>query len=389
MPEASFEPLAGGPAHRVLSRAGLLPNDARGVVRSAVLLAMVGWVPLVLLSAMQGILLDGGVTIPFARDMAAHARILFAVPVFCLAELVVGQQLASVVGRLVHTRLVSEADVPRLETALADLARRRDSNLDESVLLVLAFAGGWSGAHVRSATGVTTWLMTVTDTGMHFTLPGWWYAVVSAPIFLFLFLRWLWRGVLWSRFLWRLARVDLGLVATHPDHAGGLAFVGGGQAAFGIVLFALSAVLSAELAERVVYGGAHVMEHKALLGGWVVLGVAVVFGPLLVLARPLAAARQTALGRYSVLLTAHHRAFEARWLDRHDAVGEALLGSPDPSSLADLGAAYGAVEQMRPVPVTASSLVGVALAAALPLVPLVALEVPLRDIIIRLIGILA
>ena len=56
-----------------------------------------------------------------------------------------------------------------------------------------------------------------------------WYVGVSVPAFLFLGLRWFWRGFVWSRFLARLSRLDLRLVATHQDGAGGIAFVGGGQ----------------------------------------------------------------------------------------------------------------------------------------------------------------
>ena len=91
----------------------------------------------------------------------------------------------------------------------------------------------------------------------------------------------------------------------------------------------------------------------------------------------------------SKLLAASHRVFAQRWLDRPDPAGEDLLGSPDPSSLADAAAVYETAGSMRTVPVSQKNLVTVAVAAALPMVPLVALEVPIRDIATRLIGILA
>lgn len=382
-----FSPL-GGPAHRVLSRIGR-SRDARGLLRTATTLSLLTWGPLLALSAGAGLLFSDAVTVSFARDLGAHVRFLIAVPLFLLADLVVGPQLTTIVQRLVESRLVSAADTPRLEAALDEVARRRDSRVAEATLLVLAYLIAWTATGTMRSGAISTWVATTSGAGVYLTAAGWWYVGVSAPVFVFLFLRWVWRGIVWSRFLARIARLDLGLVATHPDEAGGIAFLGSGQSAFGIVVFAFSAVLSGTIAERILYGGAHVMDVKAPLIGFVILAVATVFGPLLVLARPLGAARSAALARYSALLTAHHRAFETRWLDGRETAGGELLGSSDASSLADLGAAFEAVEKMQIVPIRSPAVVVVAACAVLPMLPAVALEVPLRDVLIKLMGILA
>ena len=385
MSEPDLAPLAGGPAYHLLRRARLFPTDAPTLVRTAALLSAVTWLPLLVLSAVDGLLLPGTVTLPFARDAATHARFLVAVPVFCLAELVVGGHLTNAINRLLDAKIVTAADLPRFETAMQVVRRRRDSKIDEMVLLVLAYAGAVAATRVQGAPGYTTWFAA----GDHFSLAGWWYALVSAPIFVFLFLRWMWRGITWTGLLARIGRLDLDLVPTHPDGAGGVAFLGHTQASFGIVAFALSAVMCGELGEHVLYGGAHVTDHKALLVGFVVLALAMVFAPLLVLAGPLSRARGAALVRYSKLLSASHRVYAQRWLDRPDAAADELLGSPDPSSLADAAAVYETARGMRVVPISQNDLVAVAVAAALPMVPLVALEVPIKDIVTRLIGILA
>jgi hypothetical protein len=339
--EPDFAPLAGGPAYRLLRRARLFPTDAPTLIRTAATLSAVTWLPLLALTAVEGLLLPGTVTLPVGRDAATHARFLVAVPVFCLAELVIGGHLTNAINRLLDAKIVTVADLPRFEAAMQVVRRRRDSKVDEVVLLVLAYAGAVSATRVQGAPGYTTWFAT----GDHFSLAGWWYALVSAPIFVFLFLRWMWRGIMWTGLLARIARLDLDLVPTHPDGAGGIAFLGGTQASFGIVAFALSAVMRGELGEHVLYGGAHVTDHKALLAGFVVLTLVMVFAP--------------------------------------------LLGSPDPSSLADAAAVYETTGQMGVVPVSRKDLATVAAAAALPMLPLVALEVPIKDIATRLIGILA
>ena len=55
---------------------------------------------------------------------------------------------------------------------------------------------------------------------------GWWHVVVSLPLLIILFLGWIWRLVSWTRLLWLISRLRLRLVASHPDHAAGLGFVG-------------------------------------------------------------------------------------------------------------------------------------------------------------------
>ena len=61
---------------------------------------------------------------------------------------------------------------------------------------------------------------------LRLTPPGYWIAFVSIPLFQFLLLRWYLRLFIWSRFLWQASRLNLDLIPTHPDRAGGIAFLG-------------------------------------------------------------------------------------------------------------------------------------------------------------------
>lgn len=57
-----------------------------------------------------------------------------------------------------------------------------------------------------------------------------------------LLLGWLWRILIWGLFLFRVSRLDLQLVPTHPDLVGGLQFVGESLRAFLPVSFTISAI---------------------------------------------------------------------------------------------------------------------------------------------------
>src|SRR5664279_1124262 len=80
-----------------------------------------------------------------------------------------------------------------------------------------------------------------------------WYEIVSIPIFQFVLLRWYLRFFIWFQFLWQVSKLDLHLIPTHPDRAGGLAFLGKSSYAFSPILFAQGALLAGVIASRVLY----------------------------------------------------------------------------------------------------------------------------------------
>jgi hypothetical protein len=80
------------------------------------------------------------------------------------------------------------------------------STTDPSSLNLLELSGSSS-----------TWQILVFPSGATRTMAGWWHVFVSLPIFQFLMVRWLWRYLIWCRLLWRISRLDLQLIPTHPD----------------------------------------------------------------------------------------------------------------------------------------------------------------------------
>jgi hypothetical protein len=182
--------------------------------------------------------------------------------------------------------------------------------------------------------------------------------------------------------------LDLELSAAHPDHAGGTGFVAWGQGAFSIVIAALSAVLACTAGERYLREGASMLQYKSAFSGFIVLCLGAVLAPLLVFARPLLRLRNDALLKYGALASSHQREFESKWLAGRPP-GERILGSPDVSSLIDLATSCELVMRMRPAPIDVPTVGAVLLAAALPLLPVMATAVPLKDILLKLLKIVA
>jgi len=123
----------------------------------------------------------------------------------------------------VRSQIVPAAARPALASEIARIARWRDAWLPEALFLlaavllalatpnqnIFAYLSGLTGGSNPSAVGEATWSSR-------------WYWMVCMTVFCFLLLRWLWRLGMWGFFLWRLSRLDLRLVPTHPDRAGGL-----------------------------------------------------------------------------------------------------------------------------------------------------------------------
>ena len=213
-------------------------------------------------------------------------------------------------------------------------------------------------------------------------MAGWWYSLVSLPMFQFLFWRWCWRLAIWSLLLWRIARLDLQLIPTHPDAAGGLAILGVAQVDLAPFAFAGCAVLSSSYAEQILFAGLPPAAFAVPATAAVVGRTLVLIAPLVFFSRKLVEAKQRALLEYGTLAATYTRAFAAKWLPTDPPPDEPLLGTPDLQSLADLGTSFEIIRHMTIVPIATLQILLIAGAAALPFAPLVLLAFPLDQLII-------
>jgi AcrR family transcriptional regulator len=147
-------------------------------------------------------------------------------------------------------------------------------------------------------------------------------------------------------------------------------------------------LVSGQLADRIFYAGAALPSFKAELVLVVLLLLAMVLGPLLVFVPQLARARRRGLREYGALAQRYVRGFEAKWLRGGAPAGEALVGSADIQSLADLGNSFEVVRTMRATPITREAILQVALATLAPIAPLLLTMMPLEELLKKLVGVL-
>jgi len=386
----NFSLVLGGPLYQLLRRTHMA-DDAMMMVRQRILvISLVAWLPLVALSAFEGHLLDHSVAVPFLMDFEVHIRLLVAVPLLIIAELVVHRRLRPVARAFLERGLIPDASMTRFDEAVRAAFRLRNSVLAEVLLVAFVYGVGvlivWR--HFTALQTANTWYATPSPNGLTLSLAGIWYGYVSLPVFQFLLIRWYFRIFIWARFLWHVSRIQLNLIPTHPDRVAGLGFLANTVYAFTVLLVAHGAMLAAQFADRILFTGAALTEFKVETGVMVVFLLCVVFGPLLVFAAQLAQAKRTGLSEYGTLAERYVREFDTKWLRGAAQGGEPLVGSADIQSLADLANSFDIIRTMRIAPVTRDAIVRLAAAVLVPIVPLALTMMSFEELVKRLFGLL-
>jgi hypothetical protein len=380
-----FSLVLGGPLFQLLRRTHLA-DDALMLVRQRIIvIALLAWLPLLLLSALEGNLWGGSTGVPFLFDIEAHVRFLVALPLLVLAELVVHRRMRPLLQQFVERNLIPEHAMTRFEAAIASAFRLRNSVLAEVLLIAFVYGVGvlvvW---RQYVALDTATWYAT----GSQLSLAGMWYGYVSVPIFQFLLCRWYFRLFIWARFLWQVSRIELSLIPTHPDHLGGLSFISGQIYAFTVLAVAHGALLAGNLANRIFFLGAELTQFKVEIAVMVIFLMCVVLGPLLFFTPQLAQAKRKGSREYGVLAERYVREFDAKWVRGGAPANEQLLGSADIQSLADLGNSFSVVKEMRIVPIKRDDLLRLVGATLAPIVPLALTMMSLEDLLKKLFGVL-
>jgi hypothetical protein len=378
-PSRPFLLMEGGPLYHLQQRAGPGGEKAKTTIRVALMLPFITWLPLLILTMVKGTAFGNTVELPFLSDFGAYTRLLLAIPLFLVAENFIGPLIAETAEHFITSGVIGEDEYPAFDRAIEDGLRLRDSVLAEILIVLLAYAFALVVFFTRAA-HVSTWYATRTDTGVTPTLAGWWLVLFCTPLLQFLLLRWIWRIFLWFRFLHRISKLQLNLYPTHPDQAGGLGFVGEAQRFFSILLFSYSVGVAGVMANEILYDHIPLKHYGPIVGAYVLLALIIILGPLAVFSGKLLKTKRHGLHDYGTLATSYTGSFQKKWIDGVPPAGEPLLGTGDIQSLADLGNSYSFVERMSALPVNPRTPLLLAVAALLPMLPLLLTVMPAKEV---------
>jgi hypothetical protein len=336
-------------------------------IRVAIAAMAVGWLPPCLMTAIQSLTTGDASLHSFLTDYGVLARSLVAAPLLILGQVVAGPLLGAIVRHFREAGLVSTADVSRYCDIVRSTRRLRDSTIVEILIAIAGFvlaATFWT----VPAPLLPAW---------HHAAPGiasaasWWHQFVSLPILMLLLLSWLWRLCLWARFLWKVSRLDLLLIPSHPDGAAGLKFIGLSLEALVLPAFALSSVIAGPLANRVTQGGAQIAAFRAPVLAFAVLLQVLLAGPLLLFTGKLLSTMHQGMLAYGAMARDLGLRLEQRWVGK--PMRDDTLDANDFSATTDLYSIVSNVYAMNIVPVSLRNLVIIVTATLLPFLPVVLL----------------
>jgi hypothetical protein len=364
-----------------MQRLNVVKGEDPSIARRIVIFLALTWLPLLVLSFIEGVALGPTPEQSFLLDFASYARFFVAFPMLIVAEVLIGPRLTIAGLHFVRSGLVREDDYPAFDSAVEKVSARREALLPELIILGIAVFGAWSMTAALYAGQETSWHIIRTESGIRLSMAGVWYLLVAVPLLQFMFYRWIWRLIIWTGFLRDMSRLTLRLVVSHPDAAAGLGFLGMTQVTFGVLAFGLGSILSGSAAFMLVFHGVSIETMKIPFGAYLALVNLIFLAPLLVFVPLLARTRRQGLREFSTLAGVYNHSFAEKWIRGNAPEGEPLLGSSDIQSLADLGNSYQFARQMKIFPFSLQEIIKLTVIAAAPMLPLLPLVMPVEDIL--------
>jgi hypothetical protein len=379
-----FSLVLGGPLFQLWLGTRLSGGHLELLRRRIIAMVLLTWMPLLILSAVEGHAWNASLALPFLRDVEQHLRLLLALPLLIFAELAAHRRIRQVVRQFLELGLIPDTARSRFDSAVESAMRLRNSKAAELLLIVFVYGVGvpyfWRN---YVALDVVSWFGVMVAGRLHPSLAGWWLGCVSLPVLQFLLLRWYFRMFIWTRFLWQVSNIDLRLLPTHPDRCGGLGFLNLVRPAFVPLLLAQGVLLAGVIADRIFFTAGRLPDFLADILALVVVAVCIVLAPLLVFARKLENTARTGVLEYGVLAQNYAREFDQKWLRSTASADEPLLGSADIQSLADMGNGFQVVQEMRSVPFTIRDAMQLAAISLLPILPLTLTMFSLQELLER------
>jgi hypothetical protein len=375
-----------GRFEKLVQRLGINMHEEKPV-RAAVIFAAIAWVPLVILCVIDGTLFGGSVAIPLVKDFPPNVRFLLAIPLIILAQGVIAPRIRNAARQFVETGIITEKMLPAYEEKIERALKLRDSSVAEIIIVCIAFIGAYTALRTGLPSTASTWYVSGESGTRAITFAGYFYLLISTPLYQFFLLRWIWRYFIWVSFLRGVSKMDLHLLPTHPDDCGGLGFLPLTQRIFGIIIFIVSSMFAASLAGGIIYEGGSFLDEKFIVIGFLVFLLIFFLFPLLFFTGILIRTKREGLLKYGAFATMYSRAFDKKWIRGDNPENEPMLGSGDMQSLADLGNSFNVIQSMKGMPIDKETIIALLIPGIIPLIPLLLYEVPVKDIFETLKGI--
>ncbi|WPU63203.1 hypothetical protein [Peredibacter starrii] len=336
-------------------------------------LVLITWVPLLLLS-----LLASRETI--LTDYAIHMRFLIALPLLLISSMKSGERLRESFYQFIEAEILDPEDYNKLKYEINRTRELRDSKFAKIIILLLVYTV--VGLYLFQFKNIENPIWRTADDG--FSPAGWWFNLISQPLYFYFLFYFLYRTGLWCRLLKKVSGMKLHLKASNGDDAGGLGFLGHLLVFFIVPCFAISISLAGSMLNLVLYEGIDVNDIKFILGVLCAGFLLLLAGPLLFFFPAMKEAKHRGISEYGTLMGRQLHAFERKWLVREIDPKDNILQDEDFQSIDSNNAVIARVHSMRLVPFSLKDLVPLLVAILLPFIPVVAIKVPWKVLLAQI-----
>jgi hypothetical protein len=366
--------MRGGFFYQVQEKARLIDSRTWGLRRRLPLALAIAWLPLPILAATHGGVDDLRALL---IDYRVYARAFIAIPLLLIAQVTMETRFREMVQHFLDANIIRIADLSRFHHIMQRTRRLRDAKLPEFIIIVAVYVQ--VGYLLESGSlRFPTWAVDAASGSM--TPAGYYSMLVTQALFLTLLSIVVWKWLIWVDVLRQLSRMPLQLDATNGDLAAGLGFLGDTPRAFVPVVLGVSAVIGAYWRTQLLTGQLTLELLKWPAAAYAVILLLIFFLPLALFTPALLREKRLGIRKYGSIQHLVSLQFRRKWTTQRHQHVEDLLGAPDVSALADLSAAFKNVEQMTTYPFRKSSVVAFLLALAVPMIPVVTTQIPLKEI---------
>ena len=377
-PADNFSLTKSGIFYRLLVRLNLAGTSDRDHLIRVIAICGTVWLPLLVLSACQGLAFGSKVEISFIKDFANQARFLIVIPILVFAEPSVDYRLQELSNFFFKAGILNQSDEVEYSKIKQFIIRLTEPLLADLVIILIIIGNliiRWSQRPHESS----YWLIVPGTSQESLSWAGLWYLYISMPVFQYLCIRWIWRWILWLIYFKKISGLRLKLNPAHSDRAGGLGFLGVPPGPFLSITFALSILFSAAIGEKLFFFHDRLHQYYVVLGGFAIIAIALNVLPLLVFIKLMFIQRRKGIFQYSALIQEHHKEFDQKWIYQKNP--EPILGTSDPSSMIDINSSFECVMKMRIIPFDLKLIVSSLLVVILPMGLLMLFEYKWSDLI--------
>jgi len=377
-PEMPISLMRGGTLYWVQEKARLIQSNQWNLGRRLLIAIAIAWLPLVVLTALHGGIGSSDNLGALLSDYRIYARAFIAIPLLLLGQITMESHFREMSQHFLDANLVPVKDLPRFREIMEKARHLRDAKLPEIVIVLAAYLQ--IGYFLES--GRLHFASWAVETGSNTPTPAGYYALfVAHALFLGLLALAFWKWVIWIVVLRDLSQLDLQLDSTDGDLTAGLGFLGEVPKAFVPLALAISAVIGATWRSQLLEGVATLGSYKLPAALLAVIILLIFFLPLLLFTPKLIKEKKEGSLEYGSLQHLHSLQFRQKWVEERNEHTKELLGTLDVTSLADMSASFKNVEDMKVFPFKKSGAIALLAGLALPMIPAIAVQVPIRELL--------